>query len=188
MTPELVFTILAESPGDVDAIDTVTRSAFQGHACSEQNEHRIVHALREAGALQLSLVAALDGVVIGHAAFSPVSLNGTVGTWCGLGPLSVVPAHQRCGIGSALVRSGLRRLADRGIDGCVVRGDSAYYQRFGFRRHAGLDIAGFPSDRFMALAFAGAVPTGDVRYHPAFGRQATARRDAPASPGDVRGT
>ncbi len=169
MPSEFVFTIQAECRADIDAIDALTRSVFQAHPFSEQNEHRIVHALRDAGALQLSLVAVLDGAVVGHAAFSPVSLNGTASTWCGLFPLSVAPAHQRRGIGSAMVRSGLRRLSDHGWTGCVVLGDAAYYHRFDFERHPGLGIAGVPSEHFMALAFAGAVPTGDVRYHPGFG-------------------
>lgn len=86
----------------------------------------------------------------------------------GLGPVSVMPAHQRMGIGSALVRSGLRRLRERGAAGCVVLGDPAYYGRFGFAPAPGLIYPGPPPDRFMALALQGVVPIGEVAFHDAF--------------------
>ncbi len=88
--------------------------------------------------------------------------------WWGLGPISVTPALQRCGVGSALVRSGLRRLAERGVAGCVVLGDPSYYVRLGFGPSGGLRYPGPPADHFMAYAVAGNLPAGQVRYHAAF--------------------
>ena len=174
MNNELLFTIRAECDDDIEAIEGVTRSAFLGQPHSRQNEHQIVRALREAGALSLSLVAVLAGEVVGHVAFSPVTLSGSRGAWFGLGPVSVAPACQRRGIGAALVRSGLRRLAEQGAAGCVVQGDPAYYGRFDFQRWPGLQIADGPSDHFLALAMtgdgpAGAMPVGLVHYRAAFG-------------------
>jgi putative acetyltransferase len=164
----LHFVVREAATDDIEAIDGVVRAAFRGHPFSLQTEHLIVHRLREAGALALSLVATLDGRVVGHAAFSPVSIDAQASAWCGLGPLSVVPAHQRSGIGAALIRSGLRRLRERGVAGCVVLGDPAFYGRFGFAPHAGLVYPGPPARHFMALALHGGVPLGEVRYHPAF--------------------
>jgi putative acetyltransferase len=119
--------------------------------------------------LALSLVATAHGDVIGHVAFSPVSIDGAEGSWWCLGPLSVATAHRRSGVGSSLIRSGLRRLADRRVDGCVVSGDPDYYQRFGFGPSGGLYRPAPPADPFMALAVGGVLPAGRVEYHAAFG-------------------
>ena len=84
----------------------------------------------------LSLVATDDSGVAGHVAFT---LCDVVGTLVGLlAPLAVDPARQRQGIGSALVRDGLQRLADAGIGYVVVLGDPAYYGRFGFSAEASI--------------------------------------------------
>ena len=164
----LHFVVRAEAPDDIEPIDEVTRAAFRDHPFSRQTEHLIVRGLREAGALNLSLVATMVGRVVGHVAFSPVTIGAQDPAWCGLGPVSVMPAHQRSGIGSSLIRSGLRRVRERGVAGCVVLGDPAYYSRFGFAPHAGLVYPGPPASHFMALALDGVVPIGEVKYHPAF--------------------
>lgn len=157
-----------EAGGDEAAIDRITQDAFRDHPFSQHTEHRIVRALRDAGALRLSLVATIANDVVGHVAFSAVTIGGVDRGWWGLGPLSVTPTLQRRGIGGALVRSGLRRLGERGVAGCVVLGDPAYYGRFGFAPHAGLRLPGPPADHFMALSLEGPVPDGEVAYHPAF--------------------
>src|SRR5690606_36329603 len=102
---------------DHASIATVTRAAFAQLAHGSQTESSIIAALRRAGALAVSLVAEADGEVVGHVAFSPVKIGrapedsdgGELTGWYGLGPLSVSPARQRHGIGSALVRAGLAR-------------------------------------------------------------------------------
>lgn len=168
-TPDVLhFVVRDETPDDAMAIDQVTRAAFLQQPFSRQTEHQIVRGLREAGALKLSLVATMDGRVVGHVAFSPVTVGAQDPGWWGMGPVSVAPAQQRSGIGSSLVRSGLRRLRERGVAGCVVLGDPAYYGRFGFSPQAGLVYPGPPADHFMALALDGAQPIGEVSYHPAF--------------------
>lgn len=106
--------------------------------------------------------------MVGHVAFSPVTIDGRDLGWWGLGPVAVAPVEQRRGIGSSLIRSALRRLADAGVPGCVVLGDPAYYDRFGFAPRTGLVYPGPPLNHFMALPLTGVVPMGEVRYHSAF--------------------
>ena len=92
-----------ERPQDASAIRALTQAAFEGVAYSQQTEARIVDALRAAGALTISLVAMVEDRIVGHAAFSPVEINGVAGGWYGLGPVSVSPALQGQGIGQALI-------------------------------------------------------------------------------------
>lgn len=165
---DLHLVLREESVDDFAAIEAVTKEAFRTHPISRQTEHLIVRGLCSAGALPLSLVATIDGEVIGHAAFSPVQIDGAAGVWWGLGPVSVAPGRQRRGVGSALVRSGLRRLAERGVCGCVVLGDPAYYLRLGFGPSGDLRYPGPPADHFLAWAVDGRLPAGQVRYHAAF--------------------
>ena len=157
-----------ERPDDVEAIDTVVAAAFRHHPFSQGTEPRIVRGLRDAQALRLSMVATRGDKVVGHVAFSPVAIDGRDLGWWGLGPVAVAPAEQRRGIGSALIRSALQRLAGAGVAGCVVLGDPAYYGRFGFAARPGLVYPGPPPDHFMALPLSRTVPTGEVRYHAAF--------------------
>lgn len=166
------MTLRPEQAADAPAIAALIAQAFAGHRHSGGTEPAIVRALRAAGALTLSLVAVDDsGEIVGHIAFSPVSIAGHSGRWYGLGPLSVRPALQRMGIGSRLMTEGLARLEALGAEGCVVLGEPAYYGRWGFVVHEGLSYPGVPAEYFMALAFAGDVPHGEVAYHPAFEAQ-----------------
>jgi putative acetyltransferase len=132
-------------------------------------EANIVDILRASGALTLSLVAIEDGdLLVGHVAFSPVSIDGRDLAWFGMGPVAVWPERQGGGVGSKLVSAGLERMQKRGAQGIVVLGDPAYYSRFGFRAHAGLRYPGPPASHFKALSFGSAVPSGIVKYHSAF--------------------
>jgi putative acetyltransferase len=157
-----------ESPADVPAIEAVTVSAFLNAPHSGRTEQLIVRALREAGQLTVSLVAAAEGDVIGHVAASPVSLSeGSLG-WFGLGPISVLPPHQGRGVGTRLMREALRILREKGAAGCVVLGDPAYYGRFGFLADPALVFPGAPPEYFQALSFGASSPRGVVTYHAAF--------------------
>lgn len=158
-----------ERPGDEAAIHAVTAAAFDGHPHSDQSEPFIIERLREAAALSLSLVAEKDEAVVGHIAFSPVTLTPAETGWFGLGPVSVLPDLQAQGIGRQLIREGLEWLRAEGASGCVVVGDPAYYQKFGFRNESALVFPGCAPQYFMALALSGAMATGTVAYHPAFG-------------------
>lgn len=160
--------IRLEVPGDEDAVGAVTEAAFRTAPHSGGYEHRIVAALRAAGALHLSLVAVEGETVVGHAAFSPVRINGEAGGWFGLGPVSVRPQSQGRGVGQGLVKDGLARLAAQGAAGCVVFGDPAYYGRFGFEADPAFSYEGAPPGYFQRRIFVGSPPAGAVSYHPAF--------------------
>jgi putative acetyltransferase len=161
-----------ETPDDVAAIEAVTIAAFAHAPHTSHTEQFIVRALRAANELTLSIVAEEYGQVIGHVALSPVTITDDHGhraeSWYGLGPISVLPHRQRQGIGSRLMQQALADLRAMQAAGCVLLGDPAYYARFGFQAHAGLQLPGVPPSYFMALALRGAVPEGVAHYSNAF--------------------
>ena len=157
-----------EQPSDVDAISGVTRAAFENHPYSQGTEQYIVAALREADALTISLVAELDGEVVGHAAFSPITITDGAADWYGLGPISVSPLHQRQGIGKALMHEGLSLLQEMGANGCALVGDPAYYERFGFSSVPALVHEGVPQENVLVLHFDENRPSGTLVFHHAF--------------------
>ena len=108
MMPDIL--IRPETPADAAAISALTTAAFAGAEHSDGTEAQIIERLRAANALLLSLVAERDGQILGHVAFSDVTIGGHDRGWVGLGPVSVAPGAQAGGIGSALIRAGLARL------------------------------------------------------------------------------
>ena len=161
--------IRPEAPEDVAVIEAVTESAFLNARHTDHNEQFILAGLREASALTISLVAEMEGTIVGNVAASPVSISdGSLG-WFGLGPVSVIPKWQGRGIGSQLTREVLKRLSEQRASGCVVLGDPSYYQRFGFANDANLVLPDVPPEYFMALSFRLPTPSGTVTYHHAFG-------------------
>jgi len=166
MNPEIV--IRSESDADTDAIGEVTIAAFKTLEVSNQTEQFIIEALRAAHALTISLVAEVDGRVVGHIAFSPVTISDGTKDWYGLGPVSVLPEYQRQGIGTALIQEGLSRLKCLNTTGCCVVGHPGYYRKFGFENVPGLTVEGVPPEVFFALAFTGPTPHGTVTFHEGF--------------------
>lgn len=160
--------IRREQESDRGIIHDVTELAFRDMPYSGGDEQIVIERLRAAGALSLSLVALVEGDVIGHIAFSPARAPGTTQPWFALGPVSVQPSHQRRGIGSALIEHGLEDLRARGAAGCILIGDPAFYRRFGFElspEHVPRDE---PPEYFMVNRFAGPLPTGPFEFHGAF--------------------
>ena len=160
--------IRPEVPADATTIANITAAAFEGHPHSTGIEVAIINGLRSSNALTISLVAEFAGRVIGHIAFSPVTISSGTSGWFGLGPVSVEPSSQGQGVGSALIREGLSTLRKAGAAGCVLVGEPAYYERFGFRAGLGLTYPGLPPEYFMSLSFSDHLPTGVVTYHAAF--------------------
>lgn len=157
-----------ETASDIDAVRDVNVEAFREHPISRQTEHLIVDALRTAGALDLSLVADVEGRILGHIAFSKASVGDSDSDWYLLGPVAVLPDSQAQGIGSALVEIGLAELRARGAAGCVLVGDPDFYSRFGFATFPGLVHEGVPDQYVLALPFADVKPSGYIRAHQAF--------------------
>jgi len=139
------FEIRTERPDDIAAIREVNRRAFE-----QEQEGNIVDALRSNTASLLSLVATVDGFVVGHIIYSPASIRGVTGA--ALGPMSVAPDRQRQGIGSRLVETGNRMLRATGCPFIVVLGHAEFYPRFGFVPASTRGIAcewNVPDDVFM---------------------------------------
>jgi putative acetyltransferase len=166
MNPKIL--IRNETDADVSAITRVTVAAFRTMEISNHTEQFIIAALRGAKALTVSLVAQLDGRVIGHIAFSPLTVSDGTQNWYGLGPVSVLPEYQRQGIGKALIREGLSRLKDMDAQGCCLVGHPDYYGKFGFTNMPGLAHEGVPREVFFALPFGGHTPQGTVTFHDGF--------------------
>jgi putative acetyltransferase len=106
--------------------------------------------------------------VVGHVALSPVTISNGCADWYGLGPVWVLPEHQRRDIGGALIREGMARLKALCARGCCVVGHPEYYGRFGFKNTVGLAVEGVPPEVFFALSWDGHVPQGLVEFHEAF--------------------
>jgi len=166
LKPEI--TIRNEISADVDSITEVTIAAFETLEISSHTEQFIIAALRSAKALTVSLVAEVDYHLVGHIAFSPVIISDGTPNWYGLGPVSVLPAYQRQGIGKALIQEGLSRLKDMKAQGCCLVGHPEYYKKFGFRNMPGLVHEGIPERVFLSLSFDGHAPQGIVTFHDGF--------------------
>ena len=121
--------VRAETEDDYPGVRKVNEMAF-----GRGNEAELVDALRLAANPQVSLVAVEDDEIVGHIFFSPVSVESgkRVFMALGLAPMAVVPHRQRCGIGSRLVREGLKACRRLGHDVVFVVGHPEYYPRFGF--------------------------------------------------------
>ena len=158
-----------EFESDAEAISAVTKAAFESCPYGNHTEEFIVNALRADNALTVSLVAEASGKVVGHIAFSPVTISDGSQNWYGLGPISVLPEFQKPGIGKSLIHEGLSLLKALGAKGCVLVGDPKYYERFGFRNITDLVLDGVPQEYFLALPFDKNKAQGVVVFHQGFG-------------------
>lgn len=162
--------VRGERPQDRASVRAVNTAAFETSA-----EADLVDALREQVHPLISLVAEMDGEIVGHILFSPVALDGhPERRILGLAPMAVLPARQRQGIGSALVRAGLERCRELGYGAVVLLGHPSYYPRFGFQPAARFGIGSefeAPDEAFMLLELAPgylAGASGTVHFHAAF--------------------
>jgi len=164
--------VRTETPEDIRAIDVVHLSAFQG-----ETEAQLISALRESPKYipELSLVAELNGRIVGHLLLSKLSLtrDGWKTAVFALGPMAVVPSQSHRGIGSELIKAAIAKAREYGCSGIVVAGHPEYYQRFGFSQasdwgvHCNLEI---PKDAFTAMELAPGTLTdgGEVEYPSVF--------------------
>lgn len=170
----MAIMIRAEIPSDIDTIYKIEAAAFEGEAHAD-----LVNLLRAEDELILSQVAGLNDTIVGHAAYSLVTVTDgdIVQRFPALGPIGVLPRYQGQGIGSALVRAGLEAMRDMGYGLLFLVGSPRYYPRFGYQPAQPL---GFTSDyvedrsrheHFMVAVLdesALADVRGHVRFHDAF--------------------
>lgn len=163
--------IRLETDADIPLIHSVVLAAF-----GSPNEAMLVDRLRQAKAAPISLVAEMEGKIVGHALFSPVTTEFNLFDrhFLGLAPLSVHPAYQRQGIGSRLIRRGLELALASGTHAVFVLGSPTYYPRFGFTRVDDWNLIcdyDVPPEDFMAVTLRphGLDGCGGlVSYHPLF--------------------
>jgi putative acetyltransferase len=166
-----MITIRREREDDAADIRRVHEKAFKGSI-----EANVVEALRERGAVTLSLVAERDGKVVGHILFSPVDIREDSSTHpaVALGPMAVLPELQRTGIGSRLVKHGIEELRHGAHGLIVVLGHPTYYPRFGFVTASSYGIGcefDVPDEAFMILELQKGTwkgRRGMVHYQPEF--------------------
>lgn len=162
--------IRPEQPGDIDNIRIVNLKAFETEV-----EANLVDALRDADIDLISLVAEENGKVIGHILFSPVTVDGNIRVM-GLAPMAVLPGWQKKGVGTKLVREGLKVCEKAGYGAAVVLGHPEYYPRLGFVPSVNYGIKceyDVPPEVFMVKELqAGALEDtkGTVKYHHVFSK------------------
>lgn len=164
--------IRAENDNDRDGVYALNEAVFETPA-----EASLVDVLRKQAEPIVSLVAEVDGVIVGHILFSPVTLSGDPDLkLMGLAPMAVKLGHQRSGVGSALVHAGLEACKALGYGAVVVLGHSEYYPRFGFVPSScyGIDSEyEVPEEVFMVLELEPDIlagKAGRISYHVAFAR------------------
>lgn len=168
------MTIRTERPTDCDAVYRVIQKAFETAERSDGNEQDLVNALRKSRAFipELSLVAEMDGKIVGHILFTELQIGAH--TALALAPLSVLPQYQRQGIGTALVLEGHKIAKALGYCYCVVLGSENYYPRMGYLPAETFGIKpcfSVSSNNFMAYKLCENAPiiSGVVKYAEEFG-------------------
>ncbi len=160
--------IRPERASDYSAIHDVTKRAFKPMPYADGDEQLLPDRFRRGGALALSLVAEVDGVVIGQLTLTPAfAADGSPG-WYALGPISVDPPHQSNGIGGQLIAAAIAWMREQHAAGCVLVGNPAYYSRFGWRGFPALAPEGEPPEFYQILPLGEAEPATIVRFHPLF--------------------
>ncbi len=154
--------IRPERPGDAGPVRALLRRAF-----GVEKVVTLVDLIRASPGFipALSLVAEVDGDVVGHVLLSRVvvrTADGAADIVC-LSPLAVDSAHQRLGVGGALLRHGVDAARTRGEVLVVLEGDPRYYRRHGFRPAGERGILRpsprIPEEAFMVMTL---TPTGEA--------------------------
>ena len=165
--------IRKEEVKDYEDVYSVVKLAFESAEHADGDEQELVNAVRKEDAFipELSLVAEIDGKIVGHILFTKAAVGDTV--VLALAPLSVLPGYQRRGIGTALIKEGHRIAAGAGHPYSVVLGSERYYPRVGYLPAKGYGIRppfDVPSENFMACRLRDDAPAvhGTIQYAKAF--------------------
>lgn len=150
--------IRKEQPDDFRRVEQITREAFWDVYVPGCIEHFLIHRLRSSPDFlpELSLVAELDGCIVGHIAYCRSYIlqdDGTRTPSLVFGPLSVAPEHQKRGVGGELIRTSIARACELGEGILCIMGDPRYYRRFGFRSAECFGLT-LPDGRYAAAMMA----------------------------------
>ncbi len=166
--------IRREKTADHGVIYALVRNAFASAQHADGSEHDLVNALRKGRAYipHLSLVAEMDGRIVGHIMFTKAKVGNTA--VLALAPLSVLPEYQRRGVGSALIQEGHRIAGELGYGYSIVLGSETYYPRLGYLPADTLGIRApfdVPRENFMAckLTDNASAIQGTAQYAKEFG-------------------
>ncbi len=157
-----------ERPGDEAAIAELTELAFRGRDYAGGDEQDVIDRLRARGGLVLSLVAELEGEIVGQVTFSRATVADGSSPWFALGPVSVTPDKQGIGIGGQLINSGLAEMQALGGHGCILTGNPVYYRRVGFELAPANSAVDEPAEFFQLKLFGGKAPEGAFAFDRSF--------------------
>jgi len=173
-------TIRKENSFDHNWVIELTEKAFETLEISDHNEGKLVNKLRKAPTFieELSLVAEINGQVVGHILFTPITIDNGQQQFQSLvlAPVSVLPEFQKQGIGGQLICAGHEKAKELGFHSSILLGHPDYYPRFGYNPASTWGIKThipLPSDDvFMAVELTkGALSkvSGMVIFPPEFG-------------------
>lgn len=160
--------IRPEHANDHAAIFEITKRAFAPMPFSDGDEQELIGRFRNEGVLALSLVAEIDGAVVGQITLTPAfAADGSAG-WFALGPIAVAPEFHSKKIGSKLIEVAIAWLREQDAAGCVLVGNPTYYRRFGFKPNPALAPKGEPAEYYQILPLRVQEPSVVVSFHPLF--------------------
>ncbi|WP_319568517.1 GNAT family N-acetyltransferase [Cohaesibacter marisflavi] len=160
--------IRKETAADFDAIMNVTLAAARQHQLGKQNGYFTLNELRKSGLVTLSLVAEVDGTIVGHVAFCPVRVSGGDKGWYALGPVSVLPECLSQGIRKALIAEGLEMLRQMHGKGVALVGDPDYFKPLGFMNAPEMASVKDMADEFLIMSFDNRMPYGRMEFPEGF--------------------
>ncbi|WP_316862776.1 N-acetyltransferase [uncultured Cohaesibacter sp.] len=160
--------IRKETAADFDAIMNVTLAAAKRPQIGKQTGYATLNELRKSGLLTLSLVADVDGTIVGHAGFYPITISGGSKGWYALGPISVLPECGSQGIRKALIAEGIEMIRAMHGKGVAIFGDPDYFRPLGFKDAPDLLVTNTTSPDFMVLPFGDKLPQGRVQLPEGF--------------------
>lgn len=166
--------IRTENPMDIETVYSIVSKAFESAEQADGNEQDLVNELRKGNSFipQLSLIAEIDGIAVGHIMFTKATVGDT--DVLALAPLSVLPKYQRQGVGTALIEEGHKIAKELGYNYSIVLGSELYYPKMGYLPADTFGIKppfDVPRENFMAYKLNETAPKiqGILKYAKEFG-------------------